>query len=220
MRQIAIIDSSNKFFRKLQNSFGDYEVKTFSDPYIFLDYFKVTSHVDAVLIDFKILQNNECPFQQKLQKIKPLVPPSFVIADTNSLEQRIFSLKKGYKDYFDENMHNEEILLRIKSHITNIKSKKEQNIECDGVKLSSSLECTLHDKRILLTKKEFLVLKFILLSTNYTIDRDELINIIWPTRQISHKTLNTHICNLNIKLIKWNKIIKVTKNSNVVVQDK
>ncbi|MCT4641720.1 MAG: response regulator transcription factor [Bacteriovoracaceae bacterium] len=216
MEKIAIIDDSHHFLEQTKQSLNNFEIRAFSCPNTFLNYFQENSKLDGILIDLKMPQHDGFSLFRQIQTLKDNIPPCFIISETNSSQYRVSALKIGFDDYFHKKMSWEEISLRIKKALIS-RSDLIQSLYFQGLSIFPNLDCQLNGQNLKITKKEFIILKSLISSQNHYIPRKVLMKLIWKNKTISPKTLNSHICNLNIKLISWEYSIKVTKNSNVTL---
>ena len=122
------------------------------------------------------------------------------------------SIQKYYQDYVDDylskNYTNEEILKRIEIALV----KKANNtlmkniISFNTINIHPSKCATYVNKKVIdLTFVEYKMLLSLLRSINNKtlqgMSKENLIDLVWPEVSIDKKTVNTHIGNLNKKII-------------------
>lgn len=78
--------------------------------------------------------------------------------------------------------------------------------------------CAIEEQMVNLTRTEFLVLNALMSTPQYKLARPHLIKKVWPDKSVVKQTLNTHIFNLNAKLLDWSHQLSVDKNENVHIK--
>jgi two-component system, OmpR family, alkaline phosphatase synthesis response regulator PhoP len=129
--------------------------------------------------------------------------PILMLSAKNSSEDRVLGLKKGADDYLVKPFNLEELLLRVKKLI----QKNDQLSSSSAIEDSYSFggntilfnasEATNHaGEKIVLTKKEVMLLKLLIENKNQVVKRERILQAVWgynvfpTTRTIDNFILN------------------------------
>ena len=169
---------------KLNLELEDYEVTCASDG---LEALKAVQqeHFDLMILDVMLpeldgisvcenirLQNNEIPI--------------LILSAKNSSADRVLGLKKGADDYLTKPFNLEELLLRVSKLVTKserlaIRQPLEQIYKFGKNQVDfKALECTTKDgEKIMLTKKEIMLLKLLIENKNEVVTREKILQAVW-----------------------------------------
>src|SRR5205814_9204584 len=128
--------------------------------------------------------------------------PILILSARNSSADRVLGLKKGADDYLTKPFNLEELLLRVNKLIH--KSKRISNEPVPDIYTFGkntinfkSLECiNKQGKKIILTKKEGMLLKLLIENKNEVVPREKILQAVWgynvypTTRTIDNFILN------------------------------
>jgi len=129
--------------------------------------------------------------------------PILILSAKNGSADRVLGLKKGADDYLTKPFNLEELLLRVNKLI----EKNKQLISAKPVSHTyqfgknkidfNALECTIKNgEKILLTKKEAMLLKLLIDNKNEVVTREKILHTVWgynvfpTTRTIDNFILN------------------------------
>jgi len=129
--------------------------------------------------------------------------PILILSARNSSADRVLGLKKGADDYLTKPFNLEELLLRVsklleKSEQLSQAKPSVQTYEFGKNKIDfNGLECTTKDgSKIMLTKKEIMLLKLLIENRNEVVTREKILQSVWgynvypTTRTIDNFILN------------------------------
>jgi two-component system, OmpR family, alkaline phosphatase synthesis response regulator PhoP len=129
--------------------------------------------------------------------------PILILSAKSSSADRVLGLKKGADDYLTKPFNLEELLLRVnklvqKGKQLNTRRPMEQTYQFGNNKIDfKSLECTTHTgEKIMLTKKEIMLLKLLIENKNEVVTREKILQSVWgynvypTTRTIDNFILN------------------------------
>ncbi len=112
--------------------------------------------------------------------------PILILSAKNSSADRVLGLKKGADDYLTKPFNLEELLLRVKKLIKKsdriaAKQPIAETYEFGKNKINfKSLEAfDKNGKRILLTKKEVMLLKLLIENKNEVVTREKILQAVW-----------------------------------------
>ena len=158
--------------------------------------------VDLVLLDINLPDLDGFSVAKKLKG----VPISYVTA-RGEISDRIRGLDSGGEDYIVKPFHIQELVSRVNVILRRYNKK---DIFCLGrVKADlQSGKVFLNEEEIVLTKREFELLKMLILNKNITLTREQLLNGAWEwDYDGDERTVDIHIQRLRKKL-NWESYIK------------
>ncbi len=120
-------------------------------------------------------------------------------------DDMIIGLNIGADDYIVKPYTIRNILARVKTVLRragHASEDKSETIEVQGLKVDLKLKmCTIDDREIKLSKKEFEILVFLMKNPNRIFTRDELLNFVWKDEVIVlDRTVDVNITRLRQKL--------------------
>jgi len=152
---------------------------------------------DLLLLDINVPEINGLEILEYLRDIKNKTPVIFITSLTNiKYLQKAFEL--GANDYLKKPFDLDELLIRIKHHLKNLKDcYKFQNIKF----FPAQFLIIKNDKKYRLKFKESEILKYFIKNAQKIVTKDELIENIWQNQEKpSDATIRTYIKNLRIIL--------------------
>ena len=129
--------------------------------------------------------------------------PILIVSAKASEIDRVIGLDTGADDYLVKPFGVLELVSRIKALLRRTsKTSKENPMEINGLKLDpANYNCEYDGKEIILTKKQFELLKFLMENHNQTIERNQILEMIWGYDFVGEsRTLDVHIKELRKKL--------------------
>jgi len=171
-----------------------YEVDSFENGQDALDALENTKY-DMLLLDVNVPEIDGFEIVEYLRDIKNTTPVIFITSLTSvKYLQKAFDI--GANDYLKKPFDLDELDIRIKHHLSSLKSK-------DSIEIG---KFTFYPKQnlinngqedIALKQKETLILLYFLENKNSIISTDELIENVWQSNSIpSNATIRTYIKNL------------------------
>lgn len=135
-------------------------------------------------------------------------------------------LNYGAVDYIGKPFGILEFMSRVRSSLRKSKINKYSQsdiVEARGIVIDKSkVTCTVNDKPVALTAKEFELLTVLIENKSHVMTRSELLRIIWDfTDDIETRTLDMHIKTLRDKLSKVSseKYIETVRSVGYVIYD-
>ena len=128
--------------------------------------------------------------------------PIIILTVETEVDSKVQLLNIGADDYLTKPFSVPELLARIKSLLRRPKKLNSATITFNGFELNTKKQVVLKNKKELyLTRKEFMLLEYLLLNRGRIISRGELVDHIWDEEaNIFSNTLETHILNLRKKI--------------------
>ena len=158
--------------------------------------------VDLVLLDINLPDLDGFSVAKKLKGV-----PIIYVTARGEISDRIRGLDSGGEDYIVKPFHIQELVSRVNVILRRYNKK---DIVCLGrVKADlQSGKVFLNEEEIVLTKREFELLKMLILNKNITLTREQLLNGAWEwDYDGDERTVDIHIQRLRKKL-NWESYIK------------
>ncbi|MHB8278970.1 MAG: response regulator transcription factor [Candidatus Humimicrobiaceae bacterium] len=137
-------------------------------------------------------------------------------------EDIVSGLNYGADDYLTKPFEFSVLLARIRALLRRTSKKKENMLEVLDIKLFIEQEKVMVDsKEIELTKKEFMILEYLLRNKGQLLSRNQILEHAWDRNvDIFTNIVNTHIKNLRRKLGKSGDIIETVYGSGYRINEK
>jgi DNA-binding response OmpR family regulator len=128
--------------------------------------------------------------------------PIIMLTALDNIKDKEESFINGADDYVVKPVDMKELMLRVQSLLRRYKIINKQRFEHKATCLDyKSMKCTINNKDINLTKKEFMLLFKLLSSSGQIFTREQLMNDIWGFDNFSYeRTVDTHIKRLREKI--------------------
>ncbi|GAA4654804.1 response regulator transcription factor [Anaerocolumna aminovalerica] len=182
MAKILIIEDENKIARfvELELKYEGYEVEIASDGRTGLEM-ALHDNVDLVLLDIMLpgLSGIEVCRRIRLESRVPII----MLTAKDDVTDKVAGLDTGADDYMTKPFAIEELLARIRVAL-NRQSKLHQPkvdiLQIGELKLNLTSHSAFYgEDEIVLTKKEFELLEYLLKNRNIAITREQLLNNVW-----------------------------------------
>lgn len=186
---------------KLNLELEGYEVTSSFDGAHALNMIK-KEHFDLVILDVMLPELDGITVCETV-RLSDADLPILILSAKNSSADRVLGLKKGADDYLTKPFNLEELLLRVsnlikKSEQLSIKQPLPEVYEFGKNKIDfKALEGTNRaGEKILLTKKEAMLLKLLIENKNEVVAREKILQTVWgynvypTTRTIDNFILN------------------------------
>lgn len=160
---------------------------------------------DLILLDVNLPKFDGFYWCTKLRQ-KSKIPIIFISAREDGMDQ-IRALESGADDYITKPFHYEVVIAKIKSHIRRsygeYASKVDERIvELEGLKFyPERLELEFNSKKIIITKKEGILLECLIKKYPKVVSRDYLLEKIWDDVDfVEENTLNVNVSRIRKRL--------------------
>ena len=181
MSKILIVEDEIQIsdLLKLELLHEGYEVDTAVDGKTGLE--KIESGIyDIVLLDIMLPQLNGMEVCRKARKSTNI--PIIMLTARDQLMDKVTGLDTGADDYITKPFSTEELLARIRSALRrNIVLIPQSNIMTyKNITLNqSTCEVKVDNEAVDLTKKEYLLLLYMLKNKNQILTRDQILDAVW-----------------------------------------
>jgi two-component system, OmpR family, alkaline phosphatase synthesis response regulator PhoP len=186
---------------KLNLELEDYEVTVADNGLAALDAVQ-REHFDLMILDVMLPELDGISVLENI-RLQNNDLPVLILSAKSSSADRVLGLKKGADDYLTKPFNLEELLLRVnklvqKGRQLTTRQPMEQTYQFGNNKIDfKSLECiTRSGEKIMLTKKEIMLLKLLIENKNEVVTREKILQSVWgynvypTTRTIDNFILN------------------------------
>ena len=181
-----------------EGAFEDnYETKIFENGKDFFDVFNVKKP-DLVILDIMLPIMDGFTILTKIREVDEKTPVICVSAKSDEISL-VKGLNKGADDYMAKPFSLLELLARVK---TNLRRAKLYITSVDGFSIDNNVyKAFYNDKDLILTIKEFKLLKILIGKAGVTVEREELFREVWGDDFMGEtRTLDMHIAGLREKI--------------------
>jgi len=158
---------------------------------------------DCILIDIMLSDGNGIELLEKIKKMKKQ-DGIIIVSAKNSLEDKIKSLQIGADDYLTKPFHLAELSARVFSIVRRKQFQSTNVIEQNEIKIDLfSKTVFVYQTEIILTKKEFNLLVYLIGNQNRVVSRTALAEHLsgdFADMMDNHDFVYAHIKNLKKKL--------------------
>jgi DNA-binding response OmpR family regulator len=162
-----------------------------------------TFDYDCILLDIMLPDGNGMKLLEELKQMKKQ-DGVIIISAKNSLEDKINGLQIGADDYLTKPFHLAELSARVFSIIRRKQFENANIVQLNEIKIDLiSKSVFIHDKEIILTKREFDLLTYFIGNKNRVISKSTLAEHLsgdFADMIDNHDFVYTHIKNLKKKL--------------------
>lgn len=203
-RNLLLVDDDSKFLETLSRVLAtDYKVFCASS-YHEADQILDTTQINLVILDYNLGSETGHDFIDRM-RARNLDVPVIVISGCLSLEMSLGFLKRRVIDFLEKPVSLSDVKSAIIRALA-IDEKVEMGMAVDYATRKVSFD----GEAVSLTPTEFALLKVFLKNQGQHLGREELIQSVWGSRQVSKNALDTHLVNLKRKLpVFANKLVLV-----------
>ena len=148
---------------------------------------------------------------------------SFILMLTakKQLENIVGGLDLGADDYLTKPFEFSELLARIRALLRRSSKDKRNILTVLDIEIDAEKEkVSVHDREVQLTKKEYMILEYLLRNKGLIISRNQLLEHAWDRNvNIFTNVVDTHIKNLRKKLGKSGDVFKTIYGSGYRILD-
>lgn len=190
---------------------NNYNVNAVFDGEDGLNY-GLTDIYDVIVLDIMLPKLNGIDVLKKLRQNK-ISTPIILLTAKNSIEDKIVGLDSGADDYLPKPFSPEELLARLRAVTRRNGNFINENIlEYEDIILNlSSYEISCKENSIILTSKEFDIIKYFIQRPRIIVNKDDLISKIWGfDSDVEYNNVEVYISFLRKKLSYINSSVKIT----------
>lgn len=172
----------------------------------------LTDIYDVIVLDIMLPKLNGINVLKNLRQNK-ISTPIILLTAKNSIEDKIIDLDSGADDYLPKPFSPEELLARLRAITRRNGNFINENIlEYQDIILNlSSYEISCKDNSIILTSKEFDIIKYFIQRPKIIVNKDDLISKIWGfDSDVEYNNVEVYISFLRKKLAYIDSSVKIT----------
>ncbi|MFO7942687.1 MAG: response regulator transcription factor [Anaerolineales bacterium] len=156
---------------------------------------------DLVVLDLNLPEMDGLDVCKKLREEKPNLP-ILILTARERVEDKITGLDLGADDYLVKPFHFEELTARIRAILRRNRKERTPVLTVGNIKLDpSSKKVWLKKQKLMLTRKEFGILHYLMRRSGEVVSQEELIEHVWNERvNLFTNTVRVHIHSLRQKL--------------------
>lgn len=187
------------------------------------DFFKKVSEVipDLIILDIMLpdISGNDILYKLRNNATTKRIPVIMVTAKTTELDL-IKGLDGGADDYLKKPFSVMELISRVKALLRRSTPAEIDTLELDGLLLDEKKrELTIDGAQVVLTYKEYELLKYLLENKSIVLERDKIMEHVWGTDYIGEsRTLDMHIKTLRQKIGDYGTRIRTVRNVGYVIE--
>ena len=169
-----------------------------------------TNDVDLVIMDIMMPKMDGYQAVREIKKIKDI--PFIMLSARGEEFDKLVGFDSGIDDYVTKPFSPKELIARIKA-VTKRSKKESATYKYETLVLDDlAHEVTIDGENILLTPKEYDLLKYFMQNKNIALSRDTILSNIWGYDFYGdERTVDTHVKTLRNNLGKYRDVIKTVR---------
>jgi len=210
MKKILVVEDEKNIRELIKFNLenADYEVETASDGREAME--KLSEETDLVVLDLMLPEIDGmevCRRMRGSEKLRQI--PIIMLTAKGEEVERILGLEMGADDYMTKPFSPRELVARIKAIFRRLKEfkadseqLKDEIIEAGKLKLDIPRHEVIYgEEKIILTPKEFELLRYLVINQGRVLSRDLLLEKIWGYEYAGDtRTVDVHIRRLRKKI--------------------
>jgi two-component system alkaline phosphatase synthesis response regulator PhoP len=210
MEKILVVEDEKNIRELIEFNLENagYEVDTAANGRVALD--KLSEEIDLVVLDLMLPEIDGMEVCRRMRGSEDLrqIPIIMLTAKGEEVE-RILGLEMGADDYMTKPFSPRELVARIKAIFRRIKEFqadsekiKDEIVEAGKLKLDIPRHEVIYgEKKIILTPKEFELLRYLVINQGRVLSRDLLLEKIWGYEYAGDtRTVDVHVRRLRKKI--------------------
>lgn len=183
MAKILIVEDEIKIARfvELELKHEGYEVKAVHDGNLGCEEI-IKGDYDLAVLDVMLPGMTGFEICGKAREAGVKIPVIMLTAK-DDVTDKLSGFEKGADDYMTKPFAIEELLARIKVHLSRVKAgedKKTKTLEYGKLKLNLTSHAAHYgEDELTLTKKEYELLEYLLKNKDTALSRDNILNVVW-----------------------------------------
>ena len=166
--------------------------------------------VDFIIMDIMMPKMDGYQAIKEIKKIKNL--PVLLLSARNEEVDKLLGFEIGVDDYVTKPFSPKEVVARVKAISKRSKTKDDMfifnELQIDNI----AHEVKINNKTIMLTPKEYDLLKYFVSNQNIALTREQLLNNVWGYDFYGDdRTIDTHVKTLRQHLGSYGKYIKTIR---------
>ncbi len=201
-KKILIVDDLEESCKLLSEILGaEYECTYTSESTTAVDYIK-HQKPDLVLLDYSMpgmMGVDICKILREDQNTKSV--PIIFISGAANIEDRVNALENGADDFISKPFHSKELIWRVKARLNDKDLDHQTELAAANLKLNLlSRQTFLSGEEILLTPKQFEIVRLLMENKNNLVKRETFLEEIWGNTEVTSRNVDSQINYLKKKL--------------------
>lgn len=159
---------------------------------------------DCIVLDLNLPGGSGLRLLEQLKNDKKKASV-IIISANNTIDDKLEGLELGADDYLTKPFHLSELNARVKAVIRRNVTKGDNELVVNEIKINPTAKLAyINDVLITLTKKEFLLLEFLMLNKDRVLSKESISEHLWGDymdQSDSFDFIYSHLKNLRKKLI-------------------
>lgn len=155
-----------------------------------------------ILLDFQmpVVMGTEICIRLKAHRTLRNIPVIF-ISGVASVDEKIHAFECGANDFILKPFHVKEMLVRIQARLTPPSGRMPKDLVAGNLRLNElSRRVYIDSSEVLLTQRQFDILRALMMRPNELITRQECMEIVWGRVDAGSRKIDSHISLLKAKL--------------------
>ncbi len=203
-------------------SVSGFEVQGFEEPTPFFEALQ-TALPDLIMLDIMLPKTDGITILKELKKNKETKRIPVIMSTAKGTEyDKVIGLDLGADDYLAKPFGMMEMVSRVKAVLRRCSSKNEEEIYTFGTLTLNHGERSvkIDGEVIVLTVKEYELLRFLLKNKGKVLSRDELLSEIWGVDFLGEsRTVDVHIGTLRSKLKKYSENLQTVRGFGYKIEE-
>ncbi len=164
-------------------------------------YMARTNDYDLIILDYGLPKKDGKEVCQEVRTAGKTVP-IIMLTVQSDLPDKVEMLNLGVDDYITKPFFFDELLARARAVMRRPKQIQSDTLELDDLKVDTiRYRVYRGDKEVILTRKEFQLLEYLLRNRENVVSRGMIMEHVWDKHgDIFSNTIETHILNLRKKI--------------------
>lgn len=157
---------------------------------------------DIILMDYKMPHVTGIELCKIIKNIPSLqhIPIIFISGAVTS-DERIETLESGGDDFLSKPFHPRELMLRVKKRLSSYATEDATYLVFENVKMNlKARQCFIDKNEVLLTPKQFEILKLLIENKSQVVSRQVFMSEIWGHTDVTPRNVDSQINYLKKKL--------------------
>jgi two-component system phosphate regulon response regulator PhoB len=197
---VVMIDDQKDFLEAFRSGLQDqFNVNTFTrarEALMFLD----RHPVDAVVLDYHMPDVTAWNIYEELQA-KDFTRPVILLTGETDMSVKLEGLERGVDDFLHKPISPSELSARLRNRIRNFRRRNPQVMKVKNLEINmTDPQIHLNGVPVILTNKEFEILRLLVLNQNSVVTKSKILEKIWANVTVEKNNIDTHMSNLRKKL--------------------
>jgi len=160
-----------------------------------------TEDYDCIILDLMLPEMDGFEFCRRLRQEK-IQTPILILTARGNLDDKVHGLELGADDYLTKPFSFEELLARVRALIRRPRNLVDPVLKVADLELdTNSFEVKRGKRKILLSKKEYAVLEYLMRNEGKILTKEQIISHVWDyDADILPNTVEVFIKNLRRKI--------------------